>query len=206
MNMEIAIVVDFIKLFVIHWWALILSLVLFLIIGFKLNWNFFQPNPARGWITLDKAKPASDLIPIIDPIMDTQKDCKLKVLSYAFSEDAHWKKGDIWTSHLLDWSKNGVEMKLIGGNPQKPESKEFLEELTKHDNVEVRFLKNPPIRHNVIVSCDDKSLIWIEERHKDGDTAHGIFYKISPDHDELEKAHRMFNTLWNVGTKQSTAM
>lgn len=192
---------------VVSYWAFFLSLAVFLIMGVKLNWKFFQPTPASGWITRDGAKPASDLIPLIDPLIDPQEDCKLKVVSYAFSEDAHWHDNDTWTSHLRDWSKNGVEMQLIGGYPKEPSSKKFLEELEKHDNVEVRFLKAPPTRHSVIVSCNDKSFIWIEERHKDDDTAHGIFYKSSPDLDELEKAHRMFNTLWGAGTEQqSTAM
>lgn len=191
---------------VVSYWALFLSLAVFLLMGVKLNWKFFQPTPASEWITRDDANPASDLIPLIDPLIAPQEGCKLKVVSYAFSEDAHWHDDDTWNNRLRDWSKNGVEMQLIGGHPHKPRSKEFLEELAKCGNVEVRFLKTPPTRHSVIVSCNDKSFIWIEERHKDDDTAHGIFYKNSPNPDELEKAHRMFNALWDTGAKQSTAM
>lgn len=204
--MEISIAMDLIKSCVVSYWAFFLSLVVFLIMGFKLDWEFFQPTPARGWITRDDAKPASDLVPLINPLIDSQEDCKLKVVSYMFSEDAHWHDNDTWIGHLRDWSKNGVKMQLIGGYPQKSGSKQFLEEVAKYDNVEVRFLKIPPTRHSVIVSCNDKSFIWIEEQHKDDDTAHGIFYKNSPDFNELEKAHRMFNALWDAGTKLSIAM
>lgn len=203
--MEIAVVMDLIKLCVVQYWAVFISLALLLIIGFKLNWEFFPHTPTTGWINLGVANPASDLIPLINHI-DLQEDCELKVVSYVFSEDAHWREGDPWTDHLSDWSKKGVKMQFIGGYPHKKESEEFLEELVKHGDVEVRFLKTPPTRHSVIVSCGAKSFIWIEEQHKDDDTAHGVFYKNAPDLDELEKAHKMFNSLWERGITRSTAM
>ena len=204
--MGIVITMDLIKSFVVCNWALLVSLMLLLIIGFKLNWKFFSPTPAPGWTHFNVANPASDLVPLIDPIIDSQEACDLKVVSYVFSEDAHWRDGDPWTDRLYGWAKKGVKMQFIGGYPYKKESNEFLEKLVKLGDVKVKFLETPPTCHSVIVSCGDKSFIWIEEKHKDDNTAHGIFYKNDPTPDELEKAYRRFDSLWGKGAAQSTAM
>lgn len=40
--------------FLINWWAIILSFIIFLIVGFTIKWNFFPPTPAPGWIIIKK--------------------------------------------------------------------------------------------------------------------------------------------------------
>lgn len=184
--------VEWIESCIVHYWALFLSFALFLIIGFKSKWDFFPATPAPGWEHNNVANPATALIPIIDP----KEGCELKIVSYKFSEDAHWHDDDLWSSHLQDWSRSGVKIKLVGGRPQEEESKEFLKTFVEL-GAEVRFLKKPPTRH--IVICSDKPLIWIEEYHKENNTAHRVFYNIDPEPNDLVKAHKMFDSLWSRG-------